>query len=151
MNDAALAILERLWAVDHALESLSRAMLTAHGVTGAQRFALRRVDARPGLTPGELARGLRVDPSTLTAMLHRLEQRGLLRREPDPVDHRRARLHITDEGRHLANQPLGTVESALSHTLAPLGAEDLQLLTAWLDRLTWQLEQERQLLLESPR
>lgn len=147
MNQPVPDVLDRLWAVEHALESLSRAMLATHGVTGAQQFALRVLDARPGLTPGDLARALRVDPSTLTAMLHRLEQRGLVTREPDPADHRRVRLRPTPAGADLAAHTGSAVEAALDRTLDAIDAQALDHILGWLDHLAVELDSERRALI----
>ncbi len=54
-------------------------------------------DAGP-MTPGQLAAAQRVQPQSLTRVLATLEARGLLGRQADPGDGRRALLAITDDG-----------------------------------------------------
>src|ERR1700761_877276 len=80
-----LEFMRLLWAVDHALQSNSKRMETALGVTGPQRLVIRLVGQRPGISAGELAELLHVHPSTLTGILSRLEQRGAVVRKPDPA------------------------------------------------------------------
>lgn len=46
----------------------------------------------------ELGRLLGSAPSTITALVHRLERTGLLRRERDPEDGRKVQLHLTKAG-----------------------------------------------------
>jgi DNA-binding MarR family transcriptional regulator len=50
---------------------------------------------------GELVRVFGIKQSTLTSLLDRLEQAGLLRRELNPDDRRSFLIHITDRGREL--------------------------------------------------
>jgi DNA-binding MarR family transcriptional regulator len=53
---------------------------------------------------GEMARNIGVDPSYITALVDDLAERGLARREPDPVDRRVKIVVLTDEGRQLADE-----------------------------------------------
>lgn len=54
---------------------------------------------RDGVTsPVLIARRLRVNRAVVTGLLDRLEQRGLVRREADPVDRRRQRIVMTPAG-----------------------------------------------------
>jgi DNA-binding MarR family transcriptional regulator len=109
-----------LWAVDHALQRVSKRMARIHGVTGPQRLTLRMLGAFPGSSAGELAELLHLDPSTLTGILQRLEERGLVERSPDPDDARRVRLELTAKGYRLDVPLRDTVESALRAALGSL-------------------------------
>lgn len=115
-----LDFMRLIWAVDHGLQSLSKKMHASLGLTGPQRVALRVLGRRPGVTAGGLARILRVHPSTLTGVLHRLEARGLVRRTRDPGDGRRALLELTPRGRKLDVPSPGTVESVVERVLSGL-------------------------------
>ena len=54
---------------------------------------------RDGITsPVLIARRLRVNRAVVTGLLDRMEQRGLVRREADPVDRRRQRIVMTPAG-----------------------------------------------------
>jgi MarR family transcriptional regulator, organic hydroperoxide resistance regulator len=53
---------------------------------------------------GELVRVFGIKQSTFTSMLDRLEKAGLIRREMNPADRRSFLIHITDQGRTLAEQ-----------------------------------------------
>jgi hypothetical protein len=69
--------LRLIWRVDHALHQASKRMQASLGVTGPQRLVIRIVGRFPGLTAGQLAEILYVDPSTMTGVLERLERRCL--------------------------------------------------------------------------
>jgi DNA-binding MarR family transcriptional regulator len=109
-----LELMRVIWALDHALQSRSKAMARALGVTGPQRFVLRMVERAPGSSSGELAEYLHLHPSTLTGVLQRLEGRGLLKREKDPKDARRIRLALTARGKQVLQKRRSSVEAVVS-------------------------------------
>src|SRR5919108_5083730 len=80
---AVLDFMRLLWAVDHSLQSASKRMESQHGITGPQRLVVRIVGRFPGIAAGRVAEILHVHPSTLTGILKRLEQRGILQRRSD--------------------------------------------------------------------
>jgi DNA-binding MarR family transcriptional regulator len=113
-----LDFMRLIWAVSHGLQATSKRMARTLGVTGPQRLTIRIVGRLPGMSPGLLADILRLHPSTLTGVLRRLQERGLLRRTPEPGDRRRARLYLTRKGQQLDVLARGTVEAAVARALA---------------------------------
>jgi DNA-binding MarR family transcriptional regulator len=109
-----------LWAVDHGLEASSKQMDAQFGVTGPQRLVIRVVGRHPGISAGQIAEILHVHPSTLTGVLGRLVDRGLLTRKVDPADARRALFALTAQGRKLDELKSGTVENKVRRALARL-------------------------------
>ncbi len=134
-----LAVLQRLWSLDHALAVRSRRMLADYGITAEQRFVLRAIGAEPGIAAGPLAQLLRVDPGTLSATLKRLVARRLVARRADPTDARRVALHLTPAGRKLAAPRPGTVEAAVTRVLAETPPRDVARTVAFLERLAEEL------------
>ncbi len=116
-----LGFLQLLWDISHELESISKRMRASVGVTGPQRLVLRLVAHYERPSPGELARALRVHPSSLTGVLRRLERAGLIRRVPDPADGRRAIVSLSAKGQRLNDHQEGTAESAVRRALKALG------------------------------
>jgi DNA-binding MarR family transcriptional regulator len=53
------------------------------------------------LSPTQLFRGLMLSSAGMTKRLDRLEQRGLIKRNPDPNDRRGVTIHLTESGRRL--------------------------------------------------
>lgn len=121
-----LDFMRLIWSLDHGLQSLSKRMQASLGLTGPQRVALRVLGRRPGISAGTLADILRLHPSTLTGILHRLERRGLVRRTRDPDDRRRTRLALTPRGRRVDLPAHGTVEAVVERALARIPAARLQ-------------------------
>jgi DNA-binding MarR family transcriptional regulator len=91
----AMAALDRLvsWAVEFKRQPLTDD-LTVH-----QAGVIYFCAEMESIGLGELARLLGSAPSTVTAIATRLENRGQLRRIPDPADGRKVRLTVTKEGR----------------------------------------------------
>jgi len=115
-----LDFMRLLWAVDHALQSMSKRMEASLGVTGPQRLVIRIVGRFPGISAGELASVLHIHPSTLTGILKRLESRGIIGRKPDPDDARRALFELSGRGREIDGLKVGTVEAIVRRSLAKL-------------------------------
>ena len=67
--------------------------------------ALRRRDPLP-MNAGELAEAALLTTGAMTAVLDRLEEQGLIRREMDAKDRRARRITITEKGRTLINRAL---------------------------------------------
>jgi DNA-binding MarR family transcriptional regulator len=61
--------------------------------------ALRRAGAPYELSPGQLLAQTLVTSGTMTNRIDRLEERGLVRRRPDPADARSVRVQLTPAGR----------------------------------------------------
>lgn len=129
-----------IWALDHALQSRSKAMARSLGVTGPQRFVLRVVERNPGITPGALADYLHLHPSTLTGVLDRLVKRGLLTRARDPRDARRGLLGLTDSGKKTLAKKAVSVEGVVRGALAREKPELVDVATEVLKRITSALE-----------
>ena len=132
---AVLEFMRALWGVNHGLESTSRRMQSRLGVTGPERMVIRLVGCHPGIAAGELARLLRVHPSTLTARLRRLMRKGLLVRGEDTADARRALFTLTLRGLAIDANQRGTVEAVVRATLASLPAADVRKASKVLDAL----------------
>jgi MarR family transcriptional regulator, organic hydroperoxide resistance regulator len=129
-----LEFLQCLSRTSHAMERRSRRMEKAIGVTAPQRLVLRFLGRFPGVTAGQLAQALHIDPGTLSASLRRLEGRGLVERRRDPADTRRVTLGLTKQGRDLDGARTGTVEAAADALLADASPEDLAATVRVLDR-----------------
>lgn len=115
-----------LWAVDHGLQSTSKRMEAKMGVTGPQRLVIRIVGRYPGISAGQLAEIMQLHPSTLTGVLKRLQQRGIIERRVDPKDGRRALLGLTARGRELDSLRTGTVEAAVRQALKTMPRRKLE-------------------------
>lgn len=91
------------------------------GITRAQWVVLVRLDRSEGLKQSELAEVLDLQPISLTRLLDKLCECGLIERRPDPVDRRAKRLFLTPAARPLIEK-LGDLGEELMAT-ALVGVE----------------------------
>jgi len=74
------------------------------GISRAQWVVLVRLDRSEGLKQSELADILDLQPISLTRLLDRLAENGLIERRPDPNDRRANRLYLKPAARPVIEQ-----------------------------------------------
>jgi len=112
-------------------------------ISPTQSAALATIDRRGPLTLGELAEIERVQPPTITAAVHRLEEQGLVERHQDPDDRRVARVQVTSAGRKLLAETRSRTSAYLERRVAELSARDRTTLAGAADILERLLEEPR--------
>ncbi|HUZ32751.1 MAG TPA: MarR family transcriptional regulator [Xanthobacteraceae bacterium] len=90
------------------------------GITRAQWAVLVRVDREEGLNQSELADTLDLQPITLTRLLDKLCDGGLIERRPDPDDRRAKRLFLTPAAHPLLEQLRVLGEETMTDALSGL-------------------------------
>jgi DNA-binding MarR family transcriptional regulator len=93
-------------------------------LTIAQISALQSLDAAGALTPRELAEAERVQPPTMSKIVNKLEERGLVQRTPHPTDGRQVVLSSSPAGRAWMESYRRTRDEWLARRLSSLGAEE---------------------------
>ena len=102
------------------------------GMTRAQWAVLVRLDRCEGLNQSELAELLDLQPITLTRLLDKLCDSGLIERRPDPADRRAKRLFLTAAARPVLER-LGVLgEETMAITLEGVGRESVEQMVAKL-------------------
>lgn len=76
----------------------SRKITRIAGLTSSQLILLKMVRDVAGATIGELATSISLSQATVTTILDRLEQQGLVERERSEQDRRKVFVRLTDEG-----------------------------------------------------
>jgi len=115
-----LDFLRLLWELEHGLRSRSKLMRNRIGITGPQRLVLRVLGRHPDITATELASALHLHPSTLTGILQRLHEGGLILRSSARGDARRAVLRLSAKGKELDEVTAGTIEATVRSVLSRL-------------------------------
>jgi DNA-binding MarR family transcriptional regulator len=87
------------------IHQLFKAELAPHGVTPGQYAVLRCLWDENAQTARKLAERLALDGSTITGILDRMEQKGLIIKLTDPKDRRAMQVTLTPQGRKL-QEPL---------------------------------------------
>ncbi len=109
--------------------------MTELGITGAQWVILMRIADGRGSTAAELCRHSRYDTGSMTRMLDRLEEKGLIRRVRSASDRRRVHLELTPAGRLLHPQLPPVAVKVLNAHLRGFSQEEVALLTVLLQRM----------------
>ena len=105
------------------------------GVTRAQWKVLFRVSRTPGLRRIELADILDVEPITLSRIIDRLSEAGLVERRADPADRRAWRLEVTTKAQPLIAKLRALADELMDEAFAGLSAEELDQLRGNLTRI----------------
>lgn len=132
-----------------ALYDASRAMTRAYGpllselgLTYPQYVTMLVLWESPDAVPvGVIGNRLRLDSSTLTPLLKRLQTLGLVSRTRDPADERRVLVSLTEQGRALRDSAV-----AVPHQIAPrlgLDSAEQERLRDALRHITHALEPDR--------
>ena len=94
----------------------------------SQTAALVTIERHGPLTPSELAERERVQRPTVTRVLARLEEAGLVDRAADPQDRRSSLVSISAEGRELLDVVRARKDAFLSRRIDALDAADREAL-----------------------
>jgi DNA-binding MarR family transcriptional regulator len=128
VSEAGLSFLFPLYTANQAMVALVDETVEPYGV--ADGFAAMGLLSAAGpLTPTALAQRLGMGPSTTSALIRRLVDRGHVQQHPNPNDRRSYLLDLTDAGRAAfgAAQPafqalVAEIERALEHSAADVTA-----------------------------
>ena len=114
-----------------AITRLNRRVRQARPVgdlTVTQLSALTSLNLAGALTPRELADVERVQPPTMTKIVAKLEERGLVQRTPHPTDGRQVILAATEGGRAVLDQFERSRNEWLATRLAALTEDERETL-----------------------
>ena len=103
------------------------------GATAGAALATIRREGSPTL--GELAAGEHVAPPTMTKVVGKLEERGLVERQPDPDDRRVVRVRLTEAGQRHLDDNRQRRTTWLVEQLASLPPDDLAQVLGAIDVL----------------
>jgi DNA-binding MarR family transcriptional regulator len=90
-----------VYSAGHAFTRAYKPLLDALGLTYPQYLVMVVLWEQDGQTVGAIGERLKLDSSTLTPLLKRLETAGYVRRERDPADERQVHIRLTESGRAL--------------------------------------------------
>lgn len=103
------------------------------GITRAQWAVLVRLDRSEGLKQSELAEMLDLQPISLTRLLDKLAECGLIERRADPIDRRAKRLFLTPAAHPLLEKLGDLGDDLMSTALRGVPRESVEQMVAQLD------------------
>lgn len=119
----------------HALRKAFDRRAVGLGVTRAQWKVLFKLTRYPGLRQIELADMLDIEPITLSRIVDRLEEAGLVERVADPADRRAWRLHVTARAQPLVEKLRAVADEMISEAFAGIDPKDIEITRAVLGRV----------------
>ncbi|TDE56031.1 MarR family transcriptional regulator [Nonomuraea mesophila] len=105
-----------------------RRQAAAHSLTPTQFATLAAVERHSGITPGELAELEKVQPPSMTRVIAKLEERGLVARTPHPTDRRQVTVTVTEAAEKLLKEERRRKEAWLTQRLKDLSPEERAIL-----------------------
>lgn len=112
--------------------SFVSAALSELGLFIGQDLLLFQLWEEEGLTHGDLAERLDVEPPAITKMLKRMEAAGWVERRQDASDARVSRVYLTEQGRALEHSVQEIWQHAEARMLEDFPAEEKMLLRRML-------------------
>jgi DNA-binding MarR family transcriptional regulator len=113
-------VMDALRRLVRALRLSARAAEKTVGISGAQLFVLQELAAAPADSLGALAARTHTDQSSVSVVVRRLVERGLVARRSAPADARRVELALTTPGRAVLRRAPEPVQKRLVAALARL-------------------------------
>lgn len=138
-SDAALVALRR---IIRATELDSRALAKQSGLTPSQLLLLQMLAKEGAMTAGAIAKSASLSQATVTALLDKLEARGLLRRARDTADRRRVFVELTEAGRLSETNAPGLLQERFEKRFGKLQDWEQAFLIAALEKTAALLDAE---------
>lgn len=107
----------------------------ATGLSAAQLFVLHVLKEQGALGIGALAQATATDPSSVSVVVRKLQQKGLVGKAPDTGDRRRREVVLTVAGARLAQAAPSPVQQGLLDRMGRLEAGDLRTLADLLEKV----------------
>ena len=126
--------------ISQAIDVWSRQLWQEYGLTAPQLATLREILGGQNTTPGTLATALHLSQPTVTGILGRLEQRGLIRRERSATDRRSVLAVATETGKELAAKAPPLLRDRFRRELSQLPDVEQEQVLAMLTRVATMMQ-----------
>jgi DNA-binding MarR family transcriptional regulator len=117
-------------------ESNSKALLRETGLSASQLVLLQILDDGGELTAGELATRMGITQATTTALIHKLENRGLVTRRKGETDRRQVWLALSEAGHQILARAPDAVHDKFQQRFSELEDWEQAMLIASLERIS---------------
>jgi DNA-binding MarR family transcriptional regulator len=125
-----------------AVHQMDEAAHRALGINGTDGRCLDVIDRRGLIGAGRLATEAGLTTGAVTAVLDRLEAKGLVRRIPDPDDRRRILVEVTEKQREEAARLYFPLKAMADPWFENLSEDDIRLLIAF-NRVSREVNEQR--------
>lgn len=142
MDDRAKHAVTVLRQILRATESYDRRVTRATGLTSSQLLLMQVLSDRGALSAGALAAQLGVAQATMTSLLHRLEDKGLIERRRGETDRRQVWLSLTGAGQATLDRAPEGLQVKFGTRFSSLAEWEQSMLVAALERVVTMLDAE---------
>ncbi|MBZ2200270.1 MAG: MarR family transcriptional regulator [Lentilactobacillus hilgardii] len=134
-------LLRKIFGFLHGSQRLARHSARPYQLRGQHRVL--HVLAKEGsLIQSQLAEILDIRPSSLTELLSKLEDRGLINRTPDENDKRVTNVSLTDEGKKAIESDDSSSDDLINSIFDGLSDEEIDQLNGLFDKLNGSLKEK---------
>jgi DNA-binding MarR family transcriptional regulator len=129
--------MDAIRAIVRALRINTRSIELEIGISLAQLFVLQQVAQRPATSLNDLAERTATHQSSVSVVVRRLVERGLVTRRVDSTDKRRVQIEVTPAGHKLLTGAPETIQTRMMVALEQFSSSERKQLAAllgkWLD------------------
>jgi DNA-binding MarR family transcriptional regulator len=110
------------------------------GLTVPQMRVLFVIARERGVRPGAISAATGIAPPNVTALLSRLEERGLIVRRPDPQDGRATVVELTQQGRDVKRDLTQAGQEDFAYAMTRMADDELEALERGMAALVREME-----------
>lgn len=136
------AVLTSLRRVIRAIDLHSKQLVKTASVTGPQLRLLQLIRSKGDATASELSDAMSLSQATVTSILDRLEDRGLIERIRSQTDKRKVHPRLTEPGEALLNRAPAALQDSFVRKFDQLQSWEQHMIIASLQRVAEMMDAE---------
>jgi MarR family transcriptional regulator, organic hydroperoxide resistance regulator len=109
----------------HAISRMYNQKAALEGFTTAIGFVLININSKEGTPATKIAPLMGLEARSITRMLKSMEEKGLIFKQPDPIDKRSVRIFLTEEGKRKKEISVKTIKEFNEHVRKYLSESEL--------------------------
>jgi DNA-binding MarR family transcriptional regulator len=149
-EEASIELVEKLFFAYRDFTGEADALLEAYGFGRAHHRVLHFVNRRPGLRVADLLEILRITKQSLARVLKQLVDRGFIEQTAGASDRRERHLHLTEQGKALADRLARLQLAQIGRALRAAGKGSEPAVQAFLSGLIGEADSARGQLPDAP-
>lgn len=134
-RDSRTSIMDSIRKIVRSLRLASSAVEKDLGLSTAQLFVLQQLSEGQCLSINELAARTHTHQSSVSVVVARLHDQGLVSRTPSPEDGRRMEVSLTAKGRNLCKKAPRAAQESILQAISALTLAEQKTLDTLLDKL----------------
>lgn len=136
-------VLTSLRRIIRAIDLHSKQLVKTASVTGPQLRLLQLIRSQGDATASELSDAMSLSQATVTSILDRLEDRGLIERVRSHTDKRKVHPHLTESGNTLLDKAPAALQDNFVQKFDQLQTWEQHMIISSLQRLAGMMDAER--------